>query len=103
MVKYTLAVDHRYHGSNSTASDFVNCVVYGKGAEFAMKWLKDKINWISEADTDQKRKVRITKLRNSIAVIDSLTTAESAFSGYALWFIQQCPEYQEAKRIMESR
>ena len=41
--------------------------------------LKDKINWISEADTDQKRKIRITKLNNSIAVIDSLTTSESAF------------------------
>ena len=40
MVKYTLAVDRRYRGSNSTASDFINCVVYGKGAEFAMKWLK---------------------------------------------------------------
>ena len=65
--------------------------------------LKDKINWISEADTDQKRKVRITKLKNSIAVIDSLTTADSAFSGYAKWFIQQCPEYQEAKRIVTSR
>ena len=40
MVRYTLAVDRRYRGSNSTASDFINCVVYGKGAEFAMKWLK---------------------------------------------------------------
>ena len=65
--------------------------------------LKDKIKWISEADTDQKRKVRITKLKNSIAVIDSLTTSERAFSGYAKWFIQQCPEYQEAKQIVESR
>ena len=65
--------------------------------------LKDKINWISEADTNQKRKVRITKLKNSIAVIDSLITADSAFSGYAKWFIQQCPEYQEAKQIVASR
>lgn len=41
MVKYTLAVDRRYKGSNnSTACDFINCVVYGKNAEFAMKWLK---------------------------------------------------------------
>lgn len=40
MVKYTLAVDRRYHGNNSTACDFINCVVYGKCAEFAMKWLK---------------------------------------------------------------
>lgn len=65
--------------------------------------LKDKINWISEADTDQKRKYRITKLKNSLSVIDSLTTAESAYSGYAKWFIEQCPEYQEAKRIADNR
>ena len=65
--------------------------------------LKVKLNWISEADTDQKRKVRITKLKNSLDIIDSLTTAESAFPGYAKWFIQQFPEYQEAKRIVESR
>ena len=65
--------------------------------------LKDKINLVSEADADQKRKVRITKLKNSLAVIDSLTTAESAFSGYTKWFIQECPEYQEAKRIAASR
>lgn len=65
--------------------------------------LSDKINWISEADTEQKRKIRITKLKNSIAVIDSLTTAENAFSGYAKWFIQQCPEYQEAKRIVTNK
>lgn len=65
--------------------------------------LKDKISWISEADTAQKRKVRITKLKNSLATIDSLTTAENTFSGYAKWFIQQCPEYQEAKQIVASR
>lgn len=64
--------------------------------------LQDKINWISEADTEHKRKVRITKLKNSIAVIDSLTTADSAFSGYAKWFIQQCPEYQDAKQLAAS-
>ena len=64
--------------------------------------LSDKIEWISEADTEQKRKIRVTKLKNSIAVIDSLTTAESSFSGYAKWFIQQCPEYHEAKRIASS-
>lgn len=62
--------------------------------------LKDKITWILEADTDQKRKIRITKLSNSIEVIDSLTTAKSAFSGYAKWFIQQCPEYEKAKQIV---
>lgn len=38
-----------------------------------------------------------------MAVIDSLTTADSDFSRYAKWFIQQYPEYQEAKQIAASR
>lgn len=65
--------------------------------------LKDKMNWISEADTEQKRKIRTTKLKNSIEVIDSLTTTESAYSGYAKWLIEQFPEYREAKQVVESR
>lgn len=64
--------------------------------------LDDKLVWISEADTEQKRKYRITKLKNSLTVIDSLTSAESAFSGYAKWFIEQCPEYHKAKCIVSS-
>ena len=40
MAKYTLAVDRRYRGSNSTEADFIQCIAFGKGAEFAMKHLK---------------------------------------------------------------
>lgn len=64
--------------------------------------LKGKIELILEADTDQKRKYRITKLRNSLEVIDEFLEADSAYSGYCKWFILQSPEYQEAKRLVSN-
>lgn len=41
MARYSLAVDRRFkrEGDEQTA-DFINCVVFGKGAEFAEKYLK---------------------------------------------------------------
>ena len=41
VARYTLAVDRRYHreGQEQTA-DFIGCVVFGKGAEFAEKYLR---------------------------------------------------------------
>lgn len=41
VARYTLAVDRRYRreGSDQTA-DFIGCVVFGRGAEFAEKYLR---------------------------------------------------------------
>lgn len=37
--KYTLAVDRQFKRDGQPTADFINCVVFGKGAEFAEKWL----------------------------------------------------------------
>jgi len=37
MARYTLAVDRRVKGD--TTADFISCVCFGKGAEFAQKFL----------------------------------------------------------------
>lgn len=44
VARYTLAVDRRYkrQGDEQTA-DFINCVVFGKGAEFAETYLRQGI------------------------------------------------------------
>lgn len=44
IARYTLAVDRRYkrQGDDQTA-DFINCVVFGRGAEFAEKYLHQGI------------------------------------------------------------
>ena len=38
--RYTLAVDRRYQKDVEQQADFINCVVFSKGAEFAEKYLK---------------------------------------------------------------
>ena len=37
---YTLAVDRRYKKEGEQSADFPRCVVFGKGAEFAEKYLR---------------------------------------------------------------
>ncbi len=38
--KYTIAVDRAYKKEGSQDSDFISCVVFGKGADFAEKYLQ---------------------------------------------------------------
>ncbi|MBQ7291289.1 MAG: TIGR02646 family protein [Clostridia bacterium] len=68
-----------------------------------MDELKNKFEWIEEADTQQKRRVRITKLSNSIEIIDSMLRTDQPFSAYCKWLVTTFPEYQEAKKIIASR
>ena len=39
VAKYTLAVDRRFKREGEENADFINCTVFGKGAEFAEKYL----------------------------------------------------------------
>lgn len=43
IARYTLAVDRRIKKQEEQPADFVSCIVFGKGAEFAEKWLKKGI------------------------------------------------------------
>ena len=40
IARYTLAVDRRFKTQDGDNADFIPCVVFGKGAEFAEKYLK---------------------------------------------------------------
>lgn len=40
MARYTLAVDRRYKKEGEQSADFIQCVTFGKSAEFAEKYLK---------------------------------------------------------------
>jgi len=62
--------------------------------------LKEKITCINEADTTQKRKIRITKLRNSLEKIDQILVNSSVYSGYCRWYVSQSKEYTEAKKLV---
>ena len=39
VARYTLAVDRRFKRENEQSADFINCVAFGKSAEFAEKYL----------------------------------------------------------------
>ena len=39
VTRYTLAVDRRFSRNDDNATDFIGCVAFGKGAEFAEKYL----------------------------------------------------------------
>ncbi|MCM1179686.1 MAG: single-stranded DNA-binding protein [Clostridium sp.] len=43
IARYTLAVDRRFQRNSEQSADFISCVVFGKGAEFAEKYLKQGI------------------------------------------------------------
>ena len=38
--RYTLAVDRRFKRDGEPTADYINCVAFGKGAEFAEKYLR---------------------------------------------------------------
>lgn len=38
--RYTLAVDRRYKKAGEATAVFINCVTFGRGAEFAEKYLR---------------------------------------------------------------
>lgn len=40
VARYTLAVDRKYSKGEEKQTDFINCVCFGKSAEFAEKYLK---------------------------------------------------------------
>ena len=40
VAKYTLAVDRKFKRDGEPTADFINCVVFGKSADFAEKYLK---------------------------------------------------------------
>lgn len=43
IARYTLAVDRRFARDSQQSADFIQCVCFGKGAEFAEKWLRQGI------------------------------------------------------------
>lgn len=40
IARYTLAVDRRFNRNGDQTADFINCIAFGRSAEFAEKYLK---------------------------------------------------------------
>lgn len=94
VANYTLAVDRRFKKDGEASADFIRCVVFGKGAEFAEKYFRQgtkiviggRIQIGSYTDKDG-RKVYTTDV-----VVDEQEFAESKKAKDS----QEIPEAQTA-------
>ncbi len=80
--RYTLAVDRRYRRDNTNdqqTADFINCVVFGKGAEFAEKYLRQgtKIAVTGRIQTGSYTNKEGQKVYTTDVVVDEQEFAES--------------------------
>ncbi|MCD7745106.1 MAG: single-stranded DNA-binding protein [Lachnospiraceae bacterium] len=79
--RYTLAVDRRFRreGSEQQSADFISCVVFGRGAEFAEKYLRQgtKIVVTGRIQTGSYTNRDGQKVYTTDVVVDDQEFAES--------------------------
>lgn len=78
--RYTLAIDRRFKKEGDTqTADFIPCVVFGKGAEFAQKYLHKGTKIVVEGhiQTGSYTKEDGSKVYTTDVIIDSQEFAES--------------------------
>lgn len=85
VARYTLAVDRRFHKEGEQTADFINCVVFGKGAEFAQKYLfrGTKIVVSGRIQTGSYTNKEGQKVYTTDVIVEEQDFAESKSSGKA--------------------
>ena len=105
IARYTLAVDRRFNRNGDQTADFINCVAFGRSAEFAEKYLKQgtKIVATGRIQTGSYTNKDGNKVYTTDVVVEEQDFAESkaAASGYTGGYQQQggyqsAPEPQAA-------
>ena len=82
IARYRLAVDRKYKKDGEQNADFINCVVFGKGAEFAEKYLHKgtKILAIGRIQTGSYTNNDGQKVYTTDVVVEEQEFAESKAS-----------------------
>ena len=82
IARYRLAVDRKYKRDGEQNADFINCVVFGKGAEFAEKYLhtRTKILAIGRIQTGSYTNKDGQKVYTTDVVVEEQEFAESKAS-----------------------
>ena len=82
IARYRLAVDRKYKKDGEQNADFINCVVFGKGAEFAEKYLHQgtKILAIGRIQTGSYTNNDGQKVYTTDVVVEEQEFAESKAS-----------------------
>ena len=80
--RYTLAVDRRFKREGQPSADFINCVTFGKNAEFASKYLTKGVKIIVKGriQTGSYTKQDGTKVYTTDIVVEDHEFAESKAS-----------------------
>lgn len=81
--RYTLAVDRRFTKDNEQQADFIPCVVFSKGAEFAEKYLKKgtKVVVTGRIQTGSYTNKEGAKIYTTDVIVEDQEFAESKSSG----------------------
>lgn len=81
--RYTLAVDRRYQKDGEQQTDFIPCVVFSKGAEFAQKYLKKgtKVVVTGRIQTGSYTNKEGAKIYTTDVIVEDQEFAESKSSG----------------------
>lgn len=79
IARFTLAVDRRYNRNGDQTADFINCVSFGKSAEFAEKYFKQgtKIVAVGRLQTGSYTNKDGNKVYTTDVIVDEQFFAES--------------------------
>lgn len=83
IARYTLAVDRRFKKDGEQSADFIQCVAFGKMAEFVEKWFKQgtKIAVTGRIQTGSYTNKDGQKVYTTEVVVEEQEFAESKNSG----------------------
>ena len=79
VARYTLAVDRRFRREGEATADFINCVAFGRQAEFAERYLKQgtKVCVTGRIQTGSYTNKDGVKVYTTDVVLDDIEFAES--------------------------
>lgn len=79
VARYTLAVDRRFKREGEDSADFINCVAFGKAAEFAEKYFRKgtKIAVVGRIQTGSYTNKDGVKVYTTDVVVEEQEFAES--------------------------
>ena len=93
IARYTLAVDRRFRRDGEASTDFISCVVFGRGAEFAEKYFHQGIRIVvsGRIQTGSYTNREGQKVYTTEVVVEEQEFAESkaASDNYAASHLQQ--------------
>ena len=83
VARYSLAVDRRFKRDGEPTADFINCVAFGRAAEFAERYLRQgtKIAVTGRIQTGSYTNKDGVKVYTTDVVVENIEFAESKNSG----------------------